>query len=281
MNCIWQPLTSGAAVPPQAVLGITQCPRPEHAGTEGAMALFCPECKVPVCGACLPTTHAGHRDQVVSVVAAADAAAPTLAEALPVLSRGVAQYRAVAAEAARRMRVVQADGAVAVQQVHARYRMLKAALKAQRDAQLADIAAFVGGSIALLERAGRDAVACMADLRCGAECAERALVAVVAPHAVLQACASAARYVEVAKRVPSLPNSMTVVLSADSREAVFPVGVVTQQAEVSFRRVTRLLVVVGTPTFEHGSCSRMVHVFDVLLYCSRNVHQWWTCPTAR
>jgi hypothetical protein len=125
---------------------------------------------------------------------------------------------------------------VAEQQVHARYRVLKAALKAQRDAQLADIAVFVGGSTAQLERAGRDAVACMADLRCGAECAELALVADVAPHVVLQACASVSRCVEVAKRVPSLPDSMTVVLSADSREAVFPVGVVTRQAEVRLRR---------------------------------------------
>jgi hypothetical protein len=189
-----------------------------------------------VCGACLPTTHAGHRDRVVSVVAAAGAAAPTLTESLPVLSRGVAHYRAVAAEAARRVGVVQADGAMAGQQVHARYRVLKAALKAQRDAQLADIAAFVGGSTAQLERAGRDAVACMADLRCGAECAERALVADVAPHVVLQACASAARCVEVAKRVPCLPDSMTAVLSADSREAVFPMGVVTRLVEVRLRR---------------------------------------------
>jgi hypothetical protein len=78
---------------PSTLLGVTHCPKPEHAGAEGLLTLVCKQCDVLLCQGCIGDhASAGHTVSTASgtVDVVGKEWACAISAALPELRQGVA-----------------------------------------------------------------------------------------------------------------------------------------------------------------------------------------------
>ncbi len=82
---------SATVVAPDAVVGVTYCSKPEHAGAAGFLKLFCEKCSSLLCRLCADD-HLDLGHKVITAAKAAISASCDLETALPVLKTGVDYY---------------------------------------------------------------------------------------------------------------------------------------------------------------------------------------------
>jgi hypothetical protein len=99
---------------PSTLLGVTHCPKPEHAGAEGCLSFVCKQCEVLLCQGCIGDhASAGHTVSTVDVMGKEQACA--ISAALPEMRQGVAHQVAQAAQARSLLETLALNRSVALE----------------------------------------------------------------------------------------------------------------------------------------------------------------------
>jgi len=158
------------------LLGVTHCPKPEHAGAEGCLTLVCKQCGVLLCQGCMGEhVNAGHTVHTVDVVGKEQACA--ISAALPELRQGVAHQVGQAAQARRMLETLALNRSVALEALAAATARLHADVDARQGAMVREIDVVYDAKVAGLHRALWAARAGAAELATMVATAEAALAA--------------------------------------------------------------------------------------------------------
>jgi hypothetical protein len=137
---------------PSTLLGVTHCPKPEHAGAEGLLTLVCKQCDVLLCQGCIGDhASAGHTVSTVDVVGKERACA--ISAALPELRQGVAHQVAQAAQARSLLETLALNRSIALEALAAATARLHADVDARQAAMVQEIDAAYDAKVAGLQRA--------------------------------------------------------------------------------------------------------------------------------
>jgi hypothetical protein len=159
---------------PSTLLGVTHCPKPEHAGTEGGLSFVCKQCEVLLCQGCIGEhVNAGHMVNTVDVVGKEKAS--VISAALPELRQGVAHQVAQAAEARSLLETLALNRSSALEALAAATARLHAAVDARQAAMVREIDDAYDAKVAGLQRELSAACAGAADLATMVATAEAAL----------------------------------------------------------------------------------------------------------
>ena len=185
---------------PSTLLGVTHCPKPEHAGAEGCLSFVCKQCEVLLCQSCIGEhASAGHMVTTVDVVGKEQASA--ISAALPELRQGVAHQVAQAAQARRMLETLALNRSVALEALAAATARLHADVDARQAAMVREIDAAYDGKVAGLQRALSAALAGAAELATMVATAEAALAACTVSVADSVMCVHVGRSVEASLEV--------------------------------------------------------------------------------
>jgi hypothetical protein len=161
---------------PSTLLGVTHCPKPEHAGSEGCLTLVCKLCEVLLCQSCIGDhVNAGHTVNTVDVVGKEKAS--VISAALPELRQGVAHQVAQAAQARSLLETLALNRSVALEALAAATARLHADVDARHAAMVREIDAAFDAKVAGLQRELSAARAGAAELATMVATAEAALAA--------------------------------------------------------------------------------------------------------
>jgi hypothetical protein len=142
---------SDGAPAPSTLLGVTHCPKPEHAGSEGCLSFACKQCEVLLCQSCIREhASAGHTVSTVDVVGKEKACA--ISAALPALRQGVAHQVAQAAQARSLLETLALNRSVALEALAAATARLHADVDARQAAMVREIDAAYDAKVAGLQR---------------------------------------------------------------------------------------------------------------------------------
>jgi hypothetical protein len=161
---------------PSTLLGVTHCPKPEHAGAEGCLSFVCKQCGVLLCQGCIGE-HAsvGHSVSSVDVVGKEQACA--ISAALPELQQGLAHQVAQAAQARSLLETLALNRSVALEALAAPTARLHADVDARQAAMVREIDDAYDAKVAGLQRELSAAHAGVAELATMVATAEAALTA--------------------------------------------------------------------------------------------------------
>ena len=180
---------------PSTLLGVTHCPKPEHAGSEGCLSFVCKQCEVLLCQGCIGDhASAGHTVNTVDVVGKEKASA--ISAALPELRQGVAHQVAQAAQARSLLETLALNRSVALEALAAATARLHADVDARHAAMVREIDAAYDANVAGLQRELSAARAGAAELATMVATAEAALAACTASVAGSVMCVHVGRSVE-------------------------------------------------------------------------------------
>jgi hypothetical protein len=161
---------------PSTLLGVTHCPKPEHAGAEGCLTLVCKQCEVLLCQSCMGEhVNVGHTVNTVDVVGNEQACA--IRAALPELRQGVAHQVAQAAQGRSLLETLALNRSVALEALAAATARLHADVDAKQAAMVREIDDVYDVKVAGLQRALSAARAGAAELATTVATAEAALAA--------------------------------------------------------------------------------------------------------
>jgi hypothetical protein len=161
---------------PSTLLGVTHCPKPEHAGAEGCLSFACKQCEVLLCQGCIGEHgNAGHTVNTVDVVGKEQASA--ISAALPELRQGVAHQVAQAAQARSLLETLALNRSVALEALAAATARLHADVDARQAVMVREIDAAYDAKVAGLQRELSAARAGAAELATMVATAEAALAA--------------------------------------------------------------------------------------------------------
>jgi hypothetical protein len=136
---------------PSTLLGVTHCPKPEHAGSEGCLSFVCKQCKVLLCQGCIGDhASAGHTVNTVDVVGKEQVSA--ISAALPELRQGVTHQVAQAAQARSLLETLALNRSVALEALAAATARLHADVDARHAAMVREIDAAYDAKVAGLQR---------------------------------------------------------------------------------------------------------------------------------
>jgi hypothetical protein len=142
---------SDRAPAPSTLLGMTHCPKPEHAGAEGCLTLVCMQCEVLLCRSCGDEhLNAGHTVNTVDVVAKEQARG--ISATLPELRQGVAHQVAQAAQARSLLETLALNRSIALEALAAATARMHAAVDAGQAAMVREIDAAYDAQVAGLQR---------------------------------------------------------------------------------------------------------------------------------
>jgi hypothetical protein len=163
---------------PSTLLGVTHCPKLEHAGAEGCLTWMCTQCEVLLCQCCIGEhANARHLMSTVDVVGKEQACA--ISAALPELRQGVAHQVAQAAQARSLLETLALNRSVALEALAAATARLHADVDARHAAMVREIDAAYDAKVAGLHRELSAARAGAAELATMVATAEAALAAPV------------------------------------------------------------------------------------------------------
>jgi hypothetical protein len=166
------------------LLGVTHCPKPEHAGAEGALTLVCRQCDVLLCQGCIAShVDAGHA--VITTHSAAAERAVSISAALPELRQGVTRQVARAAEARGLLEALALNRVTALESLATASARMHAGVDAKQSAMARDIEAAYEAKVVALQRELAVACAGAAELATMAATAEAALAAPPDPSGIL------------------------------------------------------------------------------------------------
>ena len=132
------PLDGKFAPPPATVFGVTQCPKPEHAGIKGEITHYCTQCKQLVCIRCGQDDHQAAGHKIVPLAKACANAVAALAAASTELLQGVAHHRAVLDQGLVEQQAIIANHDETMKAAKMRAAVLVAQLNAELDSALTD-----------------------------------------------------------------------------------------------------------------------------------------------
>ncbi len=136
---------------PSTLLGVTHCPKPEHAGAEGCLTLVCKQCDATLCRACGDELlGAVHLMSTVDLVAKEKASA--ISAALPELRQGVTHQVAQAAQARSLLETLALNRSVVLEALAAATARLHADVDVRHAAMVREIDAAYGAQVAGLQR---------------------------------------------------------------------------------------------------------------------------------
>ena len=182
------------------LLGVTHCPKPEHAGAEGCLTLVCKQCEVLLCQGCMGEhVNAGHTVNTVDVVGKEQACA--ISAALPELRQGVAHQVAQAAQARSLLETLALNRSVALEALAAATARLHADVDARHAAMVREIDAAYDAKVAGLQRELSAARAGAAELATMVATAEAALAASTTSTTGSVMCVHVGRSVEASLEV--------------------------------------------------------------------------------
>ena len=185
---------------PSTLLGVTHCPKPEHAGAEGCLTLVCKQCEVLLCQSCIGDHgNAGHTVSTVDVVGKEKAYA--ISAALPELRQGVAHQVAQAAQARSLLETLALNRSVALEALAAATARLHADVDARQAVMVREIDAAYDAKVAGLQRELSAARAGAAELATMVATAEAALAACTASVTDSVMCVHVGRSVEASLEV--------------------------------------------------------------------------------
>ncbi len=167
---------SDRAPGPGALLGVTHCAKPEHAGSEGCLAWVCKQCEVLLCQSCIGE-HASAGHMVSTVDGVGKEQACVISAALPELRQGVVHQVAQAAQARSLLETLALNRIVALEALAAATARLHADVDARQAAMAREIDAAYDGKVAGLQRELSAARAGAAQLATVVATAEAALAA--------------------------------------------------------------------------------------------------------
>jgi hypothetical protein len=185
---------------PSTLLGVTHCPKPEHAGSEGCLSFVCKQCEVLLCQRCIGDHgNAGHTMNTVDAVGKEKASA--ISTALPELRQGVAHQVAQAAQARSLLETLALNRSVALEALAAATARLHADVDARQAAMVREIDAAYDAKVAGLQRELSAARAGAAELATIVATAEAALAACNPSTTGSVMCVHAGRSVEASLEV--------------------------------------------------------------------------------
>jgi hypothetical protein len=185
---------------PSTLLGVTHCPKPEHAGSEGCLSFVCKQCEVLLCQSCIGEhASAGHMVSTVDVVGKERASA--ISTALPELRQGVAHQVAQAVQARSLLETLALNRSVALEALAAATARLHAEVDARHAVMVREIDAAYDAKVAGLQRELSAARAGAAELATMVATAEAALAACTASTTDSVMCVHACRSVEASLEV--------------------------------------------------------------------------------
>jgi hypothetical protein len=156
------------------LLGVTHCPKPEHAGPEGCLTLVCKECEVLLCRACGDEhLNLGHTVRTADLLGKEQASA--ISAALPELQQGLAHQTAQAAQAHSLLETLALNRNVALEALAAATARLHAEVDAKQAAMVREIDDAYESKAVGLQRALSAARAGAAELATMVATAEAAL----------------------------------------------------------------------------------------------------------
>ena len=133
------------------LLGVTHCPKPEHAGAEGALTLVCKQCEVLLCQGCMGT-HVDSGHKLVTVETACVEATTAISAALPELRQGLTHQAVRAAQARGLLEALAANRSTALEALAAATARLHAEVDAKHAALAREIDAVYDAQVAALQR---------------------------------------------------------------------------------------------------------------------------------
>jgi hypothetical protein len=185
---------------PSTLLGVTHCPKPQHAGAEGCLTLACKQCEVLLCQGCIGEhARVGHMLSTVDVVGKEQACA--ISAALPELRQGVAHQVAQAAQARSLLESLALNRSVALEALAAATARLHADVDARQAAMVREIDAAYDAKVTGLQRALSAARAGAAELATMVATAEAALAASTTSTTGSVMCVHVGRSVEASLEV--------------------------------------------------------------------------------
>ena len=185
---------------PSTLLGVTHCPKPEHAGSEGCLSFVCKQCEVLLCQGCIGDhASAGHTVNTVNVVGKEKACA--ISAALPELRQGVAYQVAQAAQTRSLLETLALSRSVALEALASATARLHADVDARHAAMVREIDAAYDAKVAGLQRELSAARAGAAELATMVATAEAALAACTASVTDSVMCVHVGRSVEASLEV--------------------------------------------------------------------------------
>ncbi len=222
-------LPADDGLPADALLGVTQCPRPDHAGAEGRITHLCTKCGDAECLRCAVDIHVAKGHPVVPMTVAGGDARGNLQRARPELAAGLAFQQGLTARCRKELEELVASRAVALEALHRQHAALVAQLARQRD----EVAAAIeiqwrckSEAVTKVLMCTRCAVGHLGTVAAAAQLAVEGTDDVLAVH-VDRAAAGCQRLV--ADRDPHFVD-VTLDLHRDPRPAVFPLGILVTQA---------------------------------------------------
>ena len=192
---------------PSTLLGVTHCPKPEHAGAEGCLSFVCKQCEVLLCQGCIGEhASAGHTVNTVDVVGKEKASA--ISVALPELRQGVAHQVAQATQARSLLETLALNRSIALEVLAAATARLHADVDARHAAMVREIDAAYDAKVAGLQRELSAARAGAAELATMVATAEAALAACTASITGSVMCVHVGRSVEASLEVARCRNAV-------------------------------------------------------------------------
>jgi hypothetical protein len=170
---------------PSTLLGVTHCPKPEHAGAEGCLTWMCTQCEVLLCQCCIGE-HANARHLMSTVDVVGKEKASAISVALPELRQGVAHQVAQAAQARSLLETLALNRSLALEALAAATARLHADVDARHAAMVREIDAAYDAKVAGLQRELSAARAGAAELATMVATAEAALAASVTTGSVMR-----------------------------------------------------------------------------------------------
>jgi hypothetical protein len=166
---------------PNTLLGVTHCPKPEHAGSEGCLSFVCKQCEVLLCQGCIGEhMNVGHSVNTVDAVGKEKVSA--ISAALPELQQGVAHQVAQATQTRSLLETLALNRSVALEALAAATARLHADVDARQAAMVREIDVAYDAKVAGLQRALSAARAGAAELTTMVATAEAALAASACMH---------------------------------------------------------------------------------------------------
>ncbi len=185
---------------PSTLLGVTHCPKPDHAGSEGCLSFVCKQCEVLLCQSCIGEhVNARHTVSTVDVVGKEQACA--INAALPELRQGVAHQVAQAAQARSLLETLALNRSVALEALAVATARLHADVDARQATMVREIDAAYDAKVAGLQRELSAARAGAAELATMVATAEAALAACTASTTGSVMCVYVGRSVEASLEV--------------------------------------------------------------------------------
>jgi hypothetical protein len=222
-------LTVEGGPPSDAMLGATHCPKPEHAGADGALTHYCGSCKLLVCMRCGMDDHVRIRHSVEPVDAAAVAAAPGTKASLDAAATAHTRLCSSTAQLRSAILELQVNLASAEAAVETNFNRVLAQLNAARHSLLAEVRDAYTSKLASLTASltlARGAVGELATVCRVGKIAAASSSPVLQLHAAHTVAASKGA-VELASPVV---QDTTLEVVVDGTKPVFPLGSVNTSA---------------------------------------------------